>query len=47
MENKSVCCFHFYQEKIMTGYEDGLICCWSMPSGELFNLYIGHTNRVN
>ena len=43
-ENKNVCCFHFLYEKIYTGYEDGLICCWSMPSGEMDNLYVGHTN---
>lgn len=31
----------------MAGYEDGLICVFSIPGGELKNLCIGHTNRVN
>jgi WD40 repeat protein len=26
--NKYVCCFAFQQNKIYTGYEDGLICSW-------------------
>lgn len=33
-------------EKIYTGYEDGLICCYSLDNTFLTPL-IGHTNRIN
>jgi WD40 repeat protein len=40
--------------KIYTGYEDGLICSWSIPTdksddkkSELIAPLIGHTNRIN
>ena len=32
--------------KIYTGYEDGLICSWSIE-GEFVCPLIGHTNRIN
>ena len=31
----------------ITGYEDGLICCYDVSKGELINPLIGHTNRIN
>ena len=48
--NKFVTCFAFIGTKIYTGYDDGLICCWSQDSGEkgkLMGPLIGHTNRIN
>lgn len=32
---KNVCCYCFHEDKIFTGYEDGLICSWSMPVSDL------------
>lgn len=32
---------------VFTGYEDGLICCYEVPSGEIITPLIGHTNRIN
>jgi len=46
-QNKNVCCFCFFDEKVFTGYEDGLICCYEVPGGEVITPLIGHTNRVN
>lgn len=46
-EQKNVCCFCFHDDKTFTGYEDGLICCFDVPGGELVTPLIGHTNRVN
>lgn len=31
----------------LLGYEDGLICCWDIESGNFVFPMIGHTNRVN
>lgn len=44
--NRFVCCFTFCQQKIYTGYEDGLICSWDLE-GALITPLIGHTNRIN
>mmetsp|Transcript_15844 Transcript_15844/g.24377 ORF Transcript_15844/g.24377 Transcript_15844/m.24377 type:complete len:88 (+) Transcript_15844:198-461(+) len=45
---KSVCCFFFQDDRIFTGYEDGLICIWdNNKEGRLIMPLIGHTNRVN
>ena len=46
-EMKSPCTFCFQAENIYTGYEDGLIVCYLMPEGNISNLLVGHTNRVN
>jgi len=43
----NVCCYCFHNDLIFTGYEDGLICAWNMPGGELINLLIGHRERIN
>jgi len=46
-EQTNVCSFYFHTKKIYTGYEDGIICCWSSETGELSSLLLGHTNRIN
>lgn len=46
-QHRNVCCYCFHDDKIFTGYEDGLICCWDMGEGELYAPLIGHTNRIN
>lgn len=51
--NKFVTCFAFIGTKVYTGYDDGLICCWSQEDvsdknqGKLVGPLIGHTNRIN
>ena len=32
---------------VLLGYEDGLIMCWDMATGQIQFPMIGHTNRVN
>lgn len=44
--NRFVTCFCFMNEKIYTGYEDGLICSFS-TNNEFLTPLIGHTNRIN
>jgi WD40 repeat protein len=39
--------FAFMGPLIFTGYEDGLICEWSIESGKLNFPMLGHSNRVN
>ena len=46
--NKFVTHFAFIGTRIYTGYDDGLICCWSQEeNGKLIGPLIGHTNRIN
>jgi WD40 repeat protein len=41
-----ITCYFFHQEKVYTGYEDGLICAWDQTGGILEPL-LGHTARIN
>lgn len=44
--NRFVAAFCFQNQKVYTGYEDGLICSWDQD-GNLICPLIGHTNRIN
>ena len=45
--HNSVCCFKFTDTKIFAGYEDGLVCSYSMENGDLMSVMVGHVNRIN
>lgn len=46
-QNRFIICFCFKDQRIYTGYDDGLILCWNYETGEMVFPMIGHTNRVN
>jgi len=46
---KKVTCYCFSQNKILSGYSDGLVCIWDEYQENKYQAtpFIGHTNRVN
>ena len=41
-----ITCYFFHEERVYTGYEDGLICAWDQAGGVLEPL-LGHTKRIS
>jgi len=47
MQHDFPTCLCFAGHLLLSGYEDGLICCWDIETGQFNFPMIGHTNRVN
>ena len=47
MQHDFPTCLVFCGPLVLSGYEDGLICCWDIETGNFNFPMIGHSNRVN
>ena len=47
MQHDFPTCLVFCGTLVLSGYEDGLICCWDIETGNFNFPMIGHSNRVN